>query len=213
MIRVLIADDHAIMRQGLAALLEQEPDLTVVAKASNGQEALTMFRQYLPDVTLMDVRMPQMDGVEAITALCTEFEAARIVVFTAYDGDEDIYRGLRAGAKGYLLKDTEPDELFLAIRTVVSGKKYISSAVGAKLADRMDNPQLSDRELEVIRSIVTGKSNHEISTSLHISESTVKFHINNILAKLGVTDRTQAAIIAIKRGIVSLEFCTTPNSK
>lgn len=121
MIRVLIADDHAIMRQGLAALVEQEPDLTVVAKASNGQEALTMFRQYQPDVTLMDVRMPQMDGVEAITALCTEFEAARIVVFTAYDGDEDIYRGLRAGAKGYLLKDTEPDELFLAIRTVVNG--------------------------------------------------------------------------------------------
>jgi DNA-binding NarL/FixJ family response regulator len=204
MIRVLIADDHAIMRQGLAALLEQEPDLTVVAKASNGQEALTMFRQYLPDVTLMDVRMPQMDGVEAITALCTEFEAARIVVFTAYDGDEDIYRGLRAGAKGYLLKDTEPDELFLAIRTVVSGKKYISSAVGAKLADRMDNAQLSDRELEVIRSIVTGKSNHEISESLHISESTVKFHINNIFGKLGVSDRTQAAMEALKRGIVSL---------
>ncbi|WP_442932760.1 response regulator [Microcoleus sp. herbarium13] len=204
MIRVLIADDHAIMRQGLAALLEQEPDLTVVAQASNGQEALTKFRQYQPDVTLMDVRMPQMDGVEAITALRTEFEAARIVVFTAYDGDEDIYRGLRAGAKSYLLKDTEPDELFLAIRTVVSGKKYISSAVGAKLADRMNTPQLSDRELEVIRLIVTGKCNHEISKILHISESTVKFHINNILGKLGVTDRTQAAIAALKRGMVSL---------
>lgn len=204
MIRVLIADDHAIMRQGLTALLEQEPDLTVVAQASNGQEALTMFREYQPDVTLMDVRMPQMDGVAAITALCTEFEAARIVVFTAYDGDEDIYRGLRAGAKGYLLKDAEPDELFLAIRTVVSGKKYIPIAVGAKLADRMDNAQLSDRESEVIRLIATGKSNHEISEILHISESTVKFHINNILGKLGVSDRTQAAIVALKRGIVSL---------
>ncbi|MEG4453403.1 response regulator transcription factor [Microcoleus sp. N9_A1] len=204
MIRVLIADDHAIMRQGLAALLEQEPDLTVVAKASNGQEALTMFRQYQPDVTLMDVRMPQMDGVEAITALCTEFEAARIVVFTAYDGDEDIYRGLRAGAKSYLLKNTEPDELFLAIRTVVSGKKYIPSAVGAKLADRLSGPELSDRELEVIRLIVAGKSNSEISKVLHISESTVKFHINNILSKMGVSDRTQAAIAALKRGIVSL---------
>jgi two-component system, NarL family, response regulator len=204
MIRVLIADDHAIMRQGLAALLEQEPDLTVVAKASNGQEALTMFRQYQPDVTLMDVRMPQMDGVETITALCTEFETARIVVFTAHDGEEDIYRGLRAGAKGYLPKNTEPDELFVAIRTVVSGKKYIPSAVGAKLADRMDNAQLSDRELEVIRLIVSGKSNHEISTSLHISESTVKFHINNILGKLGVSDRTQAAIAALKRGIVKI---------
>jgi two-component system, NarL family, response regulator len=204
MIRVLIADDHAIMRQGLAALLEQEPDLTVVAKASNGQEALTMFRQYQPDVTLMDVRMPQMDGVETITALCTEFETARIVVFTACDGEEDIYRGLRAGAKGYLPKNTEPDELFVAIRTVVSGKKYIPSAVGAKLADRMDNAQLSDRELEVIRLIATGKSNREISTSLHITESTVKFHINNILSKLGVADRTQAAILALKRGIACL---------
>jgi two-component system, NarL family, response regulator len=204
MIRVLIADDHAIMRQGLAALLEQEPDLTVVAKASNGQEALTMFRQYQPDVTLMDVRMPQMDGVETITALCTECETARIVVFTAHDGEEDIYRGLRAGAKGYLPKDTEPDELFVAIRTVVSGKKYIPIAVGAKLADRMENVQLSDRELEVIRLIATGKCNHEISEILHITESTVKFHINNILSKLGVADRTQAAILALKRGIVSL---------
>jgi DNA-binding NarL/FixJ family response regulator len=204
MIRVLIADDHAVMRQGLAALLEQKPDITVVAQASNGQEALTMFRQYQPDVTLMDVRMPQMDGVAAITALCTEFEAARIIVFTAYDGDEDIYRALQAGAKGYLVKDAEPDEVFLAIRTVVSGKKYIPIAVGAKLADRMENDQLSDRELEVIRSIVLGKSNHEISGMLHISASTVKFHINNILGKMGVNDRTQAAVTALKRGIADL---------
>lgn len=123
---------------------------------------------------------------------------------TTYDGDEDIYRGLRAGAKGYLLKDAEPEELFAAIRTVFTGKKYIPIAVGAKLADRMDNAQLSDRELEVIRPIVTGKCNHEISKILHISESTVKFNINNILGKLGVSERTQAAIIALKRGIVSL---------
>ncbi|MEG4321873.1 MULTISPECIES: response regulator transcription factor [unclassified Microcoleus] len=204
MIRLLIADDHAILRQGLAALLEQEPDLKVVAKASNGEEALTMFRQYQPDVTLMDLRMPQMDGVAAITAICAEFDKARIVVLTTYDGDEDIYRGLRAGAKSYLLKDAEPEELVLAIRTVVSGKKYIPTAVGAKLADRMDNAQLSDRELDVIRLIVTGKCNHEISKILQISESTVKFHINNILGKLGVSDRTQAAIAALKRGIVSL---------
>ena len=204
MIRILIADDHAIVRQGLAALLEQEPDLTVVAQASNGQEVLTMFRQYQPDVTLMDLRMPQMDGVAAITAICAEFDTARIVVLTTYDGDENIYRGLRAGAKGYLLKDTEPDELFAAIRTVFTGKKYIPIAIGVKLADRMDNAQLSDRELEVIRLIVTGKCNHEISAILHISESTVKFHINNILGKMGVSDRTQAAIVALKRGIVSL---------
>ena len=144
MIRVLIGDDHAIVRQGLAALLEQEPDLTVVAQASNGQEVLTMFRQYPPDVTLMDLRMPQMDGVAAITAICAEFDTARIVVLTTYDGDEDIYRGLRAGTKGYLLKDTEPDELFAAIRTVFTGKKYIPIAIGVKLADRMDNAQLSE---------------------------------------------------------------------
>jgi len=203
-IRILIADDYAIWRQGLTALLEQEPDLTVVAHANNGQEALTMFRQYQPDVTLMDLGMPQMDGVAAITAICAEFDTARIVVLTTYDGDEDIYRGLRAGAKGYLLKDAEPDELFAAIRTVVSGKKYIPIAVGVKLAERMENAQLSDRELEVLRLIVTGKCNHDISTILHISESTVKFHINNILGKLGVADRTQAAITALKRGIVSL---------
>lgn len=203
-IRVLIADDHAIVRQGLAALLEQEADLTVIAQASNGEEALTMFREYQPDVTLMDLRMPQMDGVAAITSICAEFDNARIVVLTTYDGDEDIYRGLRAGAKGYLLKDAEPDELFAAIRTVFTGKKYIPIAVGAKLADRMDNAQLSDRELDVIRLIVTGKCNHEISKILHISESTVKFHINNILGKMGVSDRTQAAIAALKRGIVSL---------
>lgn len=138
MICVLIANDYAIVWQGLAALLEQEPDLTVVAQANNGQEALTKFGQYQPDVTLMDVSMPQMDAVEAITALCNEFEAARIVAFTAYDGNEDIYRGLRAGAKSYLLKYTEPHELFLVICTVVSGKKYIPSPVGAKVADRMD---------------------------------------------------------------------------
>jgi two-component system, NarL family, response regulator len=203
-IRVLIADDHTIVRQGLAALLEQEPDLTVVAQANNGQEALIMFRQHQPDVTLMDLRMPQMDGVAAITALCSEFDTARIVVLTTYDGDEDIYRGLRAGARGYLLKDAEPDELFAAIRTVFTGKKYIPIAVGVKLADRLSGPCLSDRESEVIRLIVAGKSNHEISQVLHISESTVKFHINNILSKMGVGDRTQAAITALKRGIVSL---------
>jgi two-component system NarL family response regulator len=204
LIRVLIADDHAIVRQGLVALLEQESDLSVVAQAGNGYEAVQMFSQHQPDVVLMDLRMPQMDGVAAITAICTEFTNARIVVLTTYDGDEDIYRGLRSGAKGYLLKDADPDELFTAIRTVFAGKKYIPLIVGAKLAERMENPQLSDRELEVVRLIVAGNSNQEIGAVLHISESTVKFHINNILCKLGVNDRTQAAISALKRGIVRL---------
>ena len=203
-IRVLIADDHYIVRQGLVALLDNELDMKVVAQASNGEEAVTMFREHQPDVALMDLRMPQMDGVAAIAAICGEFSRPRIVVLTTYDGDENIYRGLQAGAKGYLLKDAEPEELLAAIRAVFEGKKYIPLAVGVKLADRLSGPCLSDRELEVIRLIVAGKSNHEISQVLHISESTVKFHINNILSKMGVGDRTQAAISALKRGIVSL---------
>lgn len=203
-IRVLIADDHAIVRQGLVSLLQQESDLSVVAQAGNGQEAVALFSQHRPDVVLMDLRMPQMDGVEAITAIRAECTNPQIVVLTTYDGDEDIYRGLRAGAKGYLLKDTEPDELFAAIRTVFVGKNYIPSNVGAKLAERMANCPLSDRELEVVRLIVAGKSNQQISEILHISKSTVKFHVNNILSKLNVNDRTQAAMAALKRGIASL---------
>jgi DNA-binding NarL/FixJ family response regulator len=152
----------------------------------------------------MDLRMPQMDGVAAITAICTLVDDARIIVVTTYDSDEDIYRGLRAGAKGYLLKDAEPDELLVAIRTVHSGKKYIPPDIGAKLAERMSNPQLSDRELEVVRLMVAGKNTQEISAALCIAESTVKFHVNNILSKLGVSDRTQAIVVALKRGIVSI---------
>lgn len=152
----------------------------------------------------MNLRMPQMDGVTAITTICGEFAGAQIIVLTTYDGDEDIYRGLLAGAKGYLRKDAEPDELISAIRTVCGGKKYISPTVKAKLAERMSSPQLSERELEVIRLIVVGNSNQKISEVLHISESTVKFHVNNILTKLGTNDRTQAAIAALKRGIATL---------
>lgn len=203
-IRVLIADDHPIVLQGLAALLESETDITVVAKVRDGYEAQEMFRIHQPDVTLMDLRMPHMDGVAAITAICGEFKNAQIVVLTTYDGDEHIYRGLQAGAKGYLLKDAEADEVLTAVRTVAAGKKYIPPDVGAKLAERMGNLELSDRENEVIRLIASGNSNHEISTTLHISESTVKFHINNILSKLGVNDRTQAALAALKRGIAIL---------
>ncbi|XGV96601.1 MAG: response regulator [Leptolyngbya sp. BL-A-14] len=203
-IRVMIADDHSIVRQGLATLIEQEPDMTVVAQARDGNEAIALFRQHQPDVALMDLRMPNVDGVTAITTICAESSQAQIMVLTTFDGDEDIYRGLRAGAKGYLLKDAEPDELLNAIRTINRGQKHIPPAVGAKLAERMTNPDLSDRELEVIRLIALGKSNHDISTDLNISESTVKFHINRILGKLGVSDRTQAVIVALKRGMASL---------
>ncbi len=199
-----MADDRYIVRQGLVALLDRESDVKVVAPASNGQEAVTMFRQHQPDVTLMDLRMSVMDGVAAIVAVCAEFPSARIVLLTTYDGDENIYRGLQAGANGYLLKDAKPKELLAAILAVFEGKKYIPLAVGVKFADRPTRPELSDRELEVIRPIVAGKSNHEISKVLHISESSVKFHVNNILSKMGVSDRTQAAISALKREIVSL---------
>lgn len=203
-IRVLLSDDHPFMREGLAAVLDYKPDMTVVGQACNGYEAVELFRQHQPDVTLMDLRMPELSGVEAISAICAEFANARIIVLTTYDGDEDIYRGLRAGAKGYVLKDAEPDELLTAIRTVHNGQQYIPAAVGAKLAERLGSPELSDRELEVLRLMATGKSNLEISTALLIAEGTVKFHVKNILSKLAVGDRTQAMIVALKRGIIRL---------
>ena len=199
-IRVLIVDDHPIVQQGLAAIIKEEADMAVIGQAKDGMEATSLFRQEQPDVTLMDLRMPQMGGVEAITAICNEFNTARIIVLTTYDGDEDIYRGLRAGAKGYLLKDSKPNELRIAIRTVHNGQRYIPPNVAAKLVQRMTNPELSDRELEVLQLVAQGMSNMEISAALNISESTVKSNINRILSKLGVKDRTQATIIALKRG-------------
>ncbi|MEH2209828.1 response regulator transcription factor [Nostoc sp.] len=203
-IRVLIVDDHSIVRQGLTTIINRDPEMTVIAQAEDGQQAIALFREYQPDVTLMDLRMPQMAGVEAITAICAEFIAARIVVLTTYDGDEDIYRGLQAGAKGYLLKDAKPNELLSAIRTIHRGQQYIPPEVGAKLVQRMSNPELSERELDVLRLMAQGMSNLEISTTLSIGESTVKSHVNRIFSKLGVSDRTQAVIIAVKRGIVNL---------
>jgi DNA-binding NarL/FixJ family response regulator len=203
-IRVLIVDDHAIVQQGLGAIINEEEDMSVIGLAKDGIEAIQLFRQVQPDVTLMDLRMPQMGGVEAITAICTEFNTARIIVVTTYDGDEDIYRGLRAGSKGYLLKDCKPNELRTAIRTVHNGQQYIPPHVGAKLAQRMTNPELTDRELDVLRLVAQGMSNLEIAAALSVTESTVKSNINRILSKLGAKDRTQATIIALKRGIASL---------
>jgi two-component system NarL family response regulator len=203
-IRVLIVDDHSIVRQGLATIINRDPEMTVIAQAEDGQQAIACFGEYQPDVTLMDLRMPQMGGVEAITAICAQFKPARIIVLTTYDSDEDIYRGLQAGAKGYLLKDTKPKELLNAIRMINRGQQYIPPEVGAKLVQRMSNPELSDRELEVLRLMGQGMSNSGIATALTIGESTVKSHVNRILSKLGVSDRTQAVIVAVKRGIVTL---------
>ncbi|BAZ02664.1 two-component response regulator NarL subfamily protein [Tolypothrix tenuis PCC 7101] len=203
-IRVLLVDDHAIVRQGLAAMIENEPDMTVVGQAGDGQEAIACYQQLQPDITLMDLRMPHMSGVDATIAICAEFTHAPIIVLTTYDGDEDIYRALRAGAKGYLLKDAEPEALLNAIHIVHSGQQYIPSEVAAKLVQRMNNPELSDREREVIHLMVDGLSNHDIGVALNITESTVKFHVNRILSKLGVSDRTQAVVTALKRGLAKL---------
>jgi two-component system, NarL family, response regulator len=203
-IRVLVVDDHPVVCQGLIGMLEKAPDIVIVGQGRNGHEAIAVFQQQQPDVTLMDLRMPDMGGVQAITAICNEFPNARIIVLTTYDSDEEIYQGLRAGAKGYLLKDSEPEELLTVIRTVTKGQRYIPPNVAAKLVQRITAPELSDRELEVLQLVGQGMSNQEISTALNISESTVKTHINRILNKLDVKDRTQAAIIALKRGIASL---------
>lgn len=203
-IRVLIVDDHSLVTEGLANIINYDPEMTVVAQAEDGQHAIDLYREHQPDITLMDLRMPGMGGVEAIAAICTEFKSARIVVLTTYDGDEDIYRGLQAGAQGYLLKDAKPNELLNAIRIVHSGQHYVSATVASKLVQRINNPILSERELEVLRSMAKGLSNQDIGAALNIGESTVKSHVTRILSKLGVSDRTQAVITGVKRGLVSL---------
>lgn len=204
-IRILIVDDHVIVRKGLVALLNTVEGLTVVGEASDGEEAIQAHRAHRPDVTLMDLRLPKIGGADAISRIRQEHPAARIIVLTTFDGDEDIYRALQAGAKGYLLKGMDAAELTDAIRAVYAGKSKIPSAVAEKLAGRMGGPELTTRELEVLKRIVAGRSNKEIASDLHISEATVKTHINSILSKLGVSDRTQAATSALQRGIVHLE--------
>jgi DNA-binding NarL/FixJ family response regulator len=204
-IRILVVDDHTVVRQGLVALLNTVPDLKVIAEASDGQEAIQAYRQHRPDVTLMDLRLPKMSGADAIAAIRQESPTARIIVLTTFDGDEDIFRALQAGAKGYLLKGTDVGDLTDAIRSVHAGKSRIPSFVAEKLAERMGGPALTSRELEVLKRIVAGRSNKEIASDLNISEATVKTHINSILSKLGVNDRTQAATTALQRGIVHLD--------
>jgi DNA-binding NarL/FixJ family response regulator len=204
-IKVLIVDDHHIVRQGLAALLKTVPGFEVLGEAADGEQAVELYRKHRPDVTLMDLRLPKMNGVEAITRIREGSPHARIVVLTTYDGDEDIYRALQAGAKGYLLKGMDLAELSEAIRTVHAGKTRIPPRVAEKLAERMSGSSLTARELEVLRLIVAGKSNKDIGSALFISEATVKTHVNSLLSKLGVEDRTQAATTALQRGIVHLD--------
>jgi DNA-binding NarL/FixJ family response regulator len=204
-IRIMVVEDHHVVRQGLVALLNTVPDMSVVAEGADGKQAVELFRQHEPDVTLMDLRMPHMSGVEAVIEIRQNFPAARIIVLTTFDGDEDIYRALQAGARAYLLKGMFGDELMDAIRAVHAGKSRIPPVVAERLANRMGSPALTARELDVLKLIVRGKSNKEIGEELNISEATVKTHINNILSKLGVTDRTQATTAALQRGIVHLD--------
>lgn len=203
-IRILVVDDHHVVRQGLVALINSVEDMQVVGEAADGQKAVDLHLQHSPDITIMDLRLPILSGVEAIQQIRRQSPQARIIVLTTFDGDENIYRALQAGARGYLLKDMFGDELMDAIRAVHSGKTRIPPVVAQRLAGRMGGPDLTSRELDVLRLIVAGKSNKEIGTHLHISEATVKTHINNLLGKLGVSDRTQAATSAIQRGIVQL---------
>jgi two-component system NarL family response regulator len=203
-IRIMVIDDQAVVRQGFVALINTVSDMVVVAEGTNGQQAIELYRLYKPDITLIDLRMPVMGGVEAIAAIRQEFPDARLIVLTTFDGDEDIYRSLQAGAQGYLLKDMFFEELEDAIRRVHAGSRRIPTVVAEKLAERMTTSELTSRELQVLEQIVRGKSNKEIGSALQISEATVKSHINNILGKLGVTDRTQAATTALQRGIVHL---------
>jgi DNA-binding NarL/FixJ family response regulator len=203
-IRIMVVEDHHVVRQGICALIRTVPDMEVVAEASNGRDALPLYQQHRPDITLMDLRLPLLSGVEAIAQIRKVSPQARIIVLTTYDGDEDIYRAMQAGAKAYLLKDMFGEELMDAIRTVHAGKTRIPKAIAERLAERMGGPDLTGRELDVLKLIVRGRSNKEIGNELFISEATVKTHINNILGKLGVSDRTQAATTALQRGIVHL---------
>jgi two-component system, NarL family, response regulator len=205
-VRILIADDHPVVRSGIAAMLEIDPtaNLQVVGQAKNGNEMVELFAQLQPDIGLVDLRMPEMGGVEAIAQIRSQFPEAHLIILTTYDGDEDIYRGLQAGAKAYLLKDTPREELLHCIQAVHAGRSFIPPDIGVRLAERMNSPELSKREREVLQLLPAGMSNSEIGAALQITEGTVKSHVNNILGKLNVGDRTQAVIVALKRGLISL---------
>jgi DNA-binding NarL/FixJ family response regulator len=204
-IRVLVADDHPVVRTGLAAVLVQEADLELVAEAENGERAVTLYREHQPDVCLMDLRMPVLDGVEAIRTITAEFPAARILALTTYEGDADIRRALEAGARGYLLKDMLLTEVIRAVRAVRRGERVIPNAVVARLAEFPERTELTDRELEVLQLVARGLSNKEVARTLGRADETVKIHLKNVFAKLDVADRTEAVTVAIARGLIHLD--------
>jgi two-component system NarL family response regulator len=203
---ILIADDHPMVREGLAAVINRQPEMRVVAEAGNGREAVGKFVALRPDVALLDLRMPMMDGIEAAMSIYEREPAARMVIVTSYQCEEDIYRALRAGAQGYILKDAPSEDLIDCIHAVGDGKSWIPPAVGAKLARRLTERPLTARETEVIRALAKGKSNKEIGVALNISEGTVKVHVTHMLEKLKVTGRTEAIGEALKRGLVTMDL-------
>lgn len=203
-IRVLSVDDHPLLRQGIAAIINSQPDMTLIAEAATSGEALQRFREHRPDITLMDLRLPDASGIDAMIAIRAEFSDARIIMLTTFEGDVEIHRALEAGARGYLLKNMPPRELLEVIRQVHAGKKKVPAEVASHLAEHLSDEPLTAREIDVLRQVAGGNRNRDIAGHLFISEETVKVHIKHIMEKLGASDRTQAVAIAVRRGIITL---------